>query len=61
VGGRDIDIWNAIAKDTGVQVTYVLMTNLPPLLAALDEGKLDVVGWGVSPTSDTATKYLLTE
>jgi polar amino acid transport system substrate-binding protein len=61
VGGRDIEIWNAIAKDTGLQVTYVFMTNLPPLLAALDESKLDVVGWGVTPTSDTATKYLLTE
>jgi polar amino acid transport system substrate-binding protein len=61
VGGRDIDIWNAIAKDTGLDVTYVFMSNLPPLLAALDESKLDVVGWGVSPTSDTEAKYLLTD
>jgi polar amino acid transport system substrate-binding protein len=61
VGGRDIDIWDAIAKDTGLQVTYVFMSNLPPLLAALDEGKLDAVGWGVSPTPDTAAKYLLTD
>jgi ABC-type amino acid transport substrate-binding protein len=61
VGGRDIDIWNAIAKDTGLQVTYVFMTNLPPLLAALDESRLDAVGWGVSPSADTAAKYLLTD
>jgi polar amino acid transport system substrate-binding protein len=61
VGGRDIDIWNAIAKDTGLQLTYVFMTNLPPLLAALDENKLDVVGWGVTPTPDTTAKYLLTD
>jgi polar amino acid transport system substrate-binding protein len=61
VGGRDIDIWDAIAKDTGLGVTYVFMSNLPPLLAALDESKLDVVGWGVTPTSDTEAKYLLTD
>jgi ABC-type amino acid transport substrate-binding protein len=61
VGGRDIDIWNAIAKDAGLQVTYVFMTNLPPLLTALDENKLDVVGWGVTPTPDTTAKYLLTD
>jgi ABC-type amino acid transport substrate-binding protein len=61
VGGRDIDIWNAIAKDAGLHVTYVFMSNLPPLLAALDEGKLDVIGWGVSPTSDVEAKYLLTD
>jgi polar amino acid transport system substrate-binding protein len=61
VGGRDIDIWDAIAKDTGLRVTYVFMSNLPPLLAALDESKLNVVGWGVTPTSDTEAKYLLTD
>jgi polar amino acid transport system substrate-binding protein len=61
VGGRVIDIWDAIAKDTGLRVTYVFMNNLPPLLAALDESKLDVVGWGVSRTSGTEAKYLLTD
>ena len=44
LGGRDIDIWDAIAKDSGLRVTYVLRDNSPQLLAALDEGKIDVVG-----------------
>ena len=61
LGGRDIDIWDAIAKDSGLRVTYVLMDNSPKLLAALDEGKLDVVGWAVSRTPTTEAKYLLTD
>ena len=42
--GRDIDIWNAIAKDTGLRVTYVLVSSPSALLAALDEGKVDAAG-----------------
>jgi polar amino acid transport system substrate-binding protein len=61
VGGRDIDIWDAIAKDSGLRFTYVFMSSVPPLLAAMDENKLDAVGWGVSPTSDMEAKYLLTD
>jgi ABC-type amino acid transport substrate-binding protein len=49
VGGRDIDIWDAIAKDSGSRFTYVFM-NVPQLLAALDEGKADVIGQGITPT-----------
>ncbi len=60
VGGRDIDIWDAIAKDTGLRFTYLFM-NVPQLLAALDEGKADVIGWGISPTPATEAKYLLTD
>jgi polar amino acid transport system substrate-binding protein len=59
-GGRDIDIWDAIAKDSGLRFTYVFM-NLPKLLAALDEGKADVIGQGISPTPATEAKYLLTD
>jgi polar amino acid transport system substrate-binding protein len=55
--GRDIDIWDAIAKDTGLRVTYVLVSSPSALLAALDEGKVDTAGW----TSTTAAKYLLTD
>ena len=55
--GRDIDIWNAIANDAGLRVTYVLVSSPSALLAALDEGKVDAAGW----TSTTATKYLLTD
>ena len=61
LGGRDIDIWDAIAKDSGLRVTYVLRDNSPQLLAALDEGKIDVVGWAVSRTPTTEAKYLLTD
>lgn len=61
LGGRDIDIWDAIAKDSGLRVTYVFMDNPSTLLAALDEGKVDVVGWAVSRTSATESKYLLTD
>ena len=61
LGGRDIDIWDAIAKDSGLRVTYVFMDNGPALLAAMDEGKVDVVGWAVSRTPTTEAKYLLTD
>jgi ABC-type amino acid transport substrate-binding protein len=53
--GRDIDIWDAIAKDTGLRVTYVLLSSPQAVLTALDEGKVDVAGW----TSTTSAKYLL--
>jgi len=55
--GRDIDIWDAVAKDTGLRVTYVLVSSPSALLAALDEGKVDAAGW----TSTKADKYLLTD
>jgi polar amino acid transport system substrate-binding protein len=61
LGGRDIDIWNAIAKDTGLRVTYVFVSNPTALLAALDEGKVDVAGWAVTRTPATEAKYLLTD
>src|SRR4051794_27139822 len=57
LGGRDIDIWNAIAKDTGLHVTYILVSSPSALLAALDEGKVDAAGW----TSTKSDKYLLTD
>ena len=60
VGGRDIDIWDAIAKDSGLRFTYVFM-NVPQLLAALDEGNADVIGQGITPTPATEAKYLLTD
>ena len=44
LGGRDIEVWDAIAKDTGLRVTYVLVNSPAALLAALDEGKVDVAG-----------------
>ena len=56
LSGRDIDIWSAIANDTGLRVTYVFVKSPAALLAALDESKVDVAGW----TSTTAAKYLLT-
>jgi ABC-type amino acid transport substrate-binding protein len=56
LGGRDIDIWSAIAKDTGLRLTYILVKSPVELLAALDESKVDVAGW----TTTTAGKYLLT-
>lgn len=56
LAGRDIDIWSAIAKDTGLRVSYVFVKSPEALLAALDESKVDVAGW----TSTTAAKYLLT-
>src|SRR5882724_2815312 len=59
LGGRDVEMWNAIAKDAGLPVTYVIMNNLATLLAAMDEGKMDVVS-GVSRTPDTQSKYNLT-
>jgi len=59
LGGRDIEIWNAITKDAGLGVTYVIMNNLAALLPALDEGKMDVLS-GVSRTPDTQSKYNLT-
>ncbi len=61
LGGRDIDIWDAIAKDSGLRGIYVFMDNGPALLLALDEGKVDVVGWAVSRTPTTEAKYLLTD
>lgn len=56
LGGRDIDVWTAIAKDTGLRVSYVFVKSPAALLTALDEGKVDVAGW----TSTSAEKYLLT-
>ncbi len=61
LSGRDIDIWDAIAKDSGLRVTYVLRDNGPQLLTAMDEGKIDVVGWAVSRTAATEARYLLTD
>ena len=61
LGGRDIDIWDAIGKDSGLRVTYVFVSNSSALLAALDEGKVDVAGWAVSRTPITEAKYLLTD
>jgi polar amino acid transport system substrate-binding protein len=59
LGGRDIEMWNAIAKDAGVSVAHVIMNNVATLLPAMDEGKMDVVS-GVSRTPDTQSKYNLT-
>jgi len=56
LGGRDIDVWTAIANNTGLRVTYVYVKSPSALLAALDEGKVDVAGW----TSTTSEKYLRT-
>lgn len=56
LGGRDIDVWNAIAKDTGLRISYVFVKSPSALLAALDDGKVDVAGW----TSTESAKYLLT-
>jgi ABC-type amino acid transport substrate-binding protein len=61
LGGRDIDIWDAIAKDTGLRVTYVFVNNPAALLAALDEGKVDAAGWAVTRNPTTEAKYLLTD
>lgn len=61
LGGRDIEIWDAIGKDIGLRVTYVVVSSPTALLAALDEGKVDVAGWAVSRTPTTEAKYLLTD
>ena len=58
LGGRDIDVWDAIGKDSGLRVTYVFVSNPTALLAALDEGKVDVAGWAVTRTPTTEAKYL---
>lgn len=44
LGGRDIEIWDAIGKDSGLLVTYVFVSNSSALLTPLDEGKVDVAG-----------------
>src|SRR5262245_15624969 len=54
LSGRDIDVWTAIANDTGLRVTYVYVKSPSALLVALDEGKVDVAGW----TSSTSEKFL---
>jgi polar amino acid transport system substrate-binding protein len=59
LGGRDIELWNAITKDAGLGVTYVIMTSIATLLPAMDEGKMDVAS-GISRTPDTQSKYNLT-
>jgi polar amino acid transport system substrate-binding protein len=59
LGGRDIEMWNAIAKDAGLGVTYVIMNNVATLFPAMDEGKVDVVS-GVARTPETQSKYNLT-
>lgn len=56
LGARDIDVWTAIAEDTGIRVTYVFVKSPSALLTALDEGKVDAAGW----TQTTAAKYRLT-
>ena len=61
LGGRDIEMWDAIAKDARLRLTYVIMNNVPTLLAAMAEGKMDVVGTGVSRTPDMQSKYHLTD
>jgi ABC-type amino acid transport substrate-binding protein len=61
LGGRDIDIWDALAKDIGLRVTYVLVSSPAALLAALDEGKVDVAGWAVTRNPINEAKYLLTD
>jgi len=61
LSGRDIDIWNAIASDSGVNVSYVFMSDIASLVSALDAGTIDAVGWGMSRTPATEAKYLLTE
>lgn len=61
LGGRDVDVWDAIAKDTRLRITYVLLSSPAALLAALDEGKVDVAGWAVTRNPVTEAKYLLTD
>lgn len=61
LGGRDIEIWDAIGKEAGLRITYVVVSNPTALLAALDEGKVDVAGWAVSRTPTTEARYLLTD
>lgn len=61
VGGRDIEVWDAIAKDAGFRVSYVFVNSPAALLAALDEGKVDVAGWAVTRTPANEAKYLLTD
>jgi polar amino acid transport system substrate-binding protein len=61
LSGRDIDIWNAIGQDSGLSITYVFVSSPSALLAALDDGKVDVAGWAVSRTPATEAKYLLTD
>jgi cystine transport system substrate-binding protein len=56
LSGRDIDVWTAISKDTGLRVAYVFVKNPAALLTALDDGTVDVAGW----TSTSVEKYLLT-
>lgn len=61
VGGRDVEVWDAIAKDAGFSVTYVLVNSPAALLAALDEGRVDVAGWAVTRNATNESKYLLTD
>ena len=60
-GGRDIEMWDAITKAAGFRSTYVIMENQSKVLAALDEGKIDVAGTALTRTPETEAKYHLTD
>lgn len=58
--GHLIELWEAIAKDAGYTINFVVMPDNRQLLKALDDKKVDVVA-GAGAPNDPDSKYQLSE
>ena len=58
--GHLVELWDAIAREAGFTVSYVVMPENRQLLKALDDKKIDVVA-GAGRPNDSETKYELSE
>lgn len=58
--GHLVELWDAIAKEAGFTISFVVMADNRQLLKALDDKKIDVVA-GAGRPNDADTKYELSE
>lgn len=58
--GHLVELWDAIAKDAGFTINFVVMPDNRQLLKALDDKKVDLVA-GAGAPNDPDAKYQLSE
>ena len=59
IGGLQVEVVEAIAKDAGFKVTFTITENTRRAFVLMDEGKLDVVA-GTTVTAETQANYSFT-
>lgn len=58
LSGYQVEIWNAIAADAGFKISFVIRENNQPLLAELEQGKIDALA-GSTDTPDNRARFSL--